>query len=71
MLDCGVKAKCTLDIVAEELPPERKPSYTELERTRAFTTEAETVTVLNTLDLEKKFPPSEREEYSNSAEQAE
>jgi hypothetical protein len=71
MLECGVKAKCTLDIVAEELPPERKPAYTELERMRAFSTETETVAVLNTLDLEKKYPPSEREEYAKETEQAE
>ncbi len=71
MLECGIKAKCTLDLVAEEDAPERKPSYAELERTRTLSLETEAVSVLNTLDLEKKYPASEREEYTEQAAEQE
>lgn len=62
--DAGVKAKCTLELVVEPEVFARKLLFSELERTQQMTDENLAVTQLNALDLEEKFPASEREEYA-------
>jgi hypothetical protein len=64
LLESGVRAKCTLELVVEPEVIKRKPQFAELERTRQAMDEDLAVTQLNTLDLEAKFPASEREDYA-------
>jgi len=63
MRQCGVTAKCTLELVVEPELVERKALFSELERTRAKQAEEDAVSVLNTLNFEEKYPASEREGY--------
>lgn len=71
MLECGIRAKDTLELVTQEEMSEQKVSYTELERTRAKTGEVDLVKTLNDTKLEELYPASQREGYDEDEPQAE
>jgi len=63
LLELGIGAKCTVDLVMEEDIPEKKTTYKEKEIYRAHMDEMDFVQNLDTLKLEEKFPATDREDY--------
>lgn len=71
LLELGVRAKSTLELVTYEEPLQKLPTFKEKTMKMTMLEEEHGVASLNELNLEDKFPASEREEYKEEGEEEE